>query len=237
MADGDGSGGIWVPERLVLWSQENRWVHWLLMIVGAAIGCAVALTTGGSVKIYVFCGGAIGFCTLPILIFAIGSVVTFGGLLLFLLLVYNVFIVPEGQPWRLPEIPWSNRVPTRIPSDSPLLHHYVDDGLLTAFGTPQIRDSYVRRTVETSLEGFRRAGFRILRCHYGTNEVRGVAASYSFWFGQSPVGHPEYPSAYLAKIPSGIRERSALMTRLPVLKCPPTKGEADELIQTAYDSW
>jgi len=223
-----GSSPMWVPESLVFWVQEHRWAPFLLMTVGAGIGYLVAVATGGSVKVYVFCGAVLGFFSLSFLIFSIGFIATYGTLLILLLIAYNVFLVPDGEPWRLPEIPWSGPNPRHFTAKTPLARQDVHWALRTAFATSteQIADPRFRFAVESQLERLSQEGFRIIRCHYGNiEEERRYAVTYDFWYKESPVGRPDFPVLPLSRSSAAL----ALHKNFPILKCPSTHGEAKEL--------
>ena len=221
-------GGIWLPWRLMFWVQDRPWyVHVILMLVGALAGYIFASSTGRSVKVWVFCGASIGLISLYLVVVLIGFTVTYGVPVLLLLVAYNVFIVPDGQPWRLPQLDWSTspKHPPRLPPDLPLANQQVHSTLRVAFApsTNQISDPRRRMMALSQLDSFAAKGYQLVRCNYGepSRESGSYPSYYDFWYQDSPVIHPDFPRLPPARI--------AVLHYFPILKCPATEREAGEL--------
>jgi hypothetical protein len=217
-----------IPPRLLEWVQTRpRYVNVVLMLVGALAGYIFADSTGRSAKIWTSCGGVFGFFFLGIFAYVVGAILTYGAYILLLLFLYNVFIVPDGQPWRLPQLDWSTspKHPPRLPPDLPLANQQVYSTLRVAFApsTNQISDPRRRMMALSQLDSFAAKGYQLVRCNYGepSRESGSYPSYYDFWYQDSPVIHPEFPRLPPARI--------AVLHYFPILKCPATEREAGEL--------
>lgn len=216
-----------MPESLVWRLQElPRSVYFVLALGGALAGYIYAVSTGASLKVSVFWGAVLGFVSPALVVLAIGFVLTVGVIGGFLLIVYNVFLVPDGESWRLPDILRSSltsraderqaAAPARIGA-APLLEQHVHTAVRYALreSIDQIGHPPTRAAIQNQLESFVGQGFRVVRCDYG------ASGDYEFWYLRSPVTRPDFPLLPRAPI--------AVLHDFAIEVCPPTKADADQL--------
>lgn len=228
----ESPGWLWIPHGLV-WRLQDlpRWIYVVLAVLGALAGYIYAVSAGTPVKVSVFWGAVLGFLLPPLIVLGIGLVLTVGAVGGFLLVVYNVFLVPDGEGWRLPEIVRSAftarreqpRAPVRRLS-APLMEQHVHTSLRYALreSLDQIGHPPTRTAAQMQIETFVAKGFRVLRCDYGGGD------SYEFWYLQSPVRRSDFPRLPPAPI--------AVLHDVAIEVCPPTRAEANELWRFALAS-
>lgn len=222
----ESPGWLWIPESLVWRLQElPRSVYFVLALGGALAGYIYAVSTGASLKVSVFWGTILGFVSPALVVLGIGLVLTVGVVGGFLVIVYNVFVVPDGESWRLPEIlrssltsPTDARqavVPVRLGS-APLLEQEVHTAVRYALreSIDQIGHPPTRAAIQNQLETFVGKGFRVVRCDYG------ASGEYEFWYLRSPVTRPDFPRLPRAPI--------AVLHDFAIEVCPSTKADADK---------
>lgn len=221
--NGGSRPGIWIPWSLMFWVQNRpRYVHVIMMLVGAFAGYIFASSTGRSVKVWTFCGASIGLVSLYLVVVLIGFTVTWGTVAAAVLLAYNVFLVPDGQPWYIPPILtpayWSA-------PDAPLTDTQIGvdiwPALLPSVGkarTPEAREA-MQKKVE---EFFRNnPSYKLIRCTYGRMPEGNPFPLCHFWHERSPVLHRGFP-----QLPPG---PTATVRDFAITSCPPTKREADRV--------
>jgi len=219
--------GIWISPRLQIWVEDLPWyAHVISTLVGTLLGYIYAASTGTPAETGLFCGAVAGACFLLMLPRLVGLVVTAGLLGGFLLIIYNVFFVPDGAPWRLLSIDWRPpKPPAPVAAETPLANQQVYSTLRVAFApsTNQISDPRIRMMALSQIDGFAAKGYQLIRCNYGepSPETGSYPAYYDFWYQDSPVLHPDFPRLPPARI--------AVLHYFPVLKCPATEREAGEL--------
>jgi len=217
--NGDSLSGI--GQRLIFRVQQlPRYVHLIMMLVGALAGYIFASYTGRSVKVCVFWGATIGLVSLFLMVFVIEIVASLVFCIVLFLVVYNLFFVFLGKPMRLPEVAkpgyW-------FPPDTPLANAQIRVGMWPTFlpSLTKIPDPAIRAAVEKDLDRFLKNGYQLIRCNYARMPEGNPFPFCDFWYERSPVGLRDFPQLPPAPI--------AVVHDFAIAACPPTKREADEL--------